>query len=140
MRTHFLKELAIPGRERALAVLPDFDFYHLQQLLCLRWESQRGETADEAIADFTFTGLYEAGGAPGSFEVTFRCEGVTQLKLPEIHPALFVSEIEIEDLKSHGLENANFRIKSYGMTEFEVLAARLELTECTPHGYPAPTV
>ena len=140
MRTHFLKELAIPGRERALAVLPDFDFYNLGQLLRLQWESRPLETANDATADFTFTGLYEAGGANGSFEVTFRCEGVTQLKLPEIHPSLFVSEIEIEDLKDHGLENANFRIKSYGMTEFEVLTKRLELTECRQPGCPAQTV
>jgi len=139
MRTHFLKELAIPGRERALAVLPDFDFYNLGRLLRLHWESQQGKTTDDATADLTFTGLYEATGANGSFEVTFRCEGVTQLKLPEIHPALFVSEIEIEDLTGHGLENANFRIKSYGMTEFEVLTKRLELTECTPTGCPAQT-
>jgi hypothetical protein len=51
--------------------------------------------------------------------------------VPEIGPAFFLSEIEVEDLFKDQLEGIRYRIKDYGTREFEILCEDVKLASDT---------
>jgi hypothetical protein len=127
MRSNFLKDLSIKGKEEILKILPNFDFHYLRDVIRLCWETVRNERNGDPPANFVLTACYENAPTSGSMKITLRCGGVRQLKLPEIGSAFFFSEIEVEDLSKDQLEGIRYRIKDHGTHEFEILCGDVEL-------------
>jgi len=126
MRTHFLKDLAIQGKEKAAEMLQGFDFYKLQRIIRVTWESQRDENNQLASCVLEITTAYDDGSAEKA-EVTLRFVGVTRCRLPELVPFIFLSEIEVEDVANAQLEGVRYLIKNYGSTELEIECRNCEL-------------
>ena len=126
MRSHFLKDLSIDGKQQVLAVLPNFDFYNLRQIMDLRW------TSGEGGAEFALAGLYESHAGAPSVEVVLHCSGVSQLKLPELGPSFLVSEVEIEEISGHQIEDVRYRVRDFGESSCEVLCRGLSVSVRKP--------
>lgn len=43
---------------------------------------------------------------------------------------VFLSEVEVEDVKDAQLEGVRYQIKDYGTAEFEIDCADFEITDC----------
>lgn len=128
MRTHSLKDLVISGKENALRLVVDFDFYRLGRVSKLSWESH-SEGNREATANLSLTANYRTNSAK-KVDVSFRFVGVRRCKLPELFPMVFLSEVEVEDVKDAQLEGVRYQIKDYGTAEFEIDCADFEITDC----------
>lgn len=108
MRTHFLNQLPISGREKALALEPEFDFYRATKVL--RLEIEFGGEA-ETLPSLRLDLAYEAG--PRRYKLGVLLEDVRELVVPTMTPMLFVSELEIEDLRERMMEGARFEMVSH---------------------------
>jgi hypothetical protein len=126
MRSHFLRQLPITGREAVLEVIPDFDFYALGRVvrLAIAWGSDAGDSGELTLAT-TYVNSQNATVA----EVTLRFHGVRQAILPILAPSLYLSEVEVEDFDSDQLEGVRYRAKDFGASGFEVLANDISI-EC----------
>jgi hypothetical protein len=122
-----LRELSISGKEMALDVLPGFDFHKLRQLRRVIWETSRQE---ESTATVYLTVSYEDRDVGKSAEVTLKCVGVRQCRLPDLGSRCYLSEIEIEDVSADQWEGIRFRIESHGMNQCELHAKAIEIIEC----------
>lgn len=108
MRTHFLNQLAINGREKALALEPDFDFYRADKVLSLEMAFAR---RNQALPSLWLKLEYEASSR--SYELVVLLEDVRELVMPTIAPGLVLPELEIEDLRGRGMEGASFEVISH---------------------------
>src|SRR5229473_1034399 len=102
MRTHFLGDLEIRGKEKVTGISHNLDLYRLHQILSLAWETQQDEVKDRPNADLTMTLAYDSSygiNAPKEAEITFRFIRVARCKLPELTPLVFLSEVEVEDVR-----------------------------------------
>jgi hypothetical protein len=126
MRTHFLTNLQIKGREEVLRIVPEFDFYKLRRIIRLQWDSHCNPENGTADADLILTIAYDAQSA-STPQFTFRFGGVARAKLPELLPSVYLSEVEVEDLHGSQLENIRFRLKDYGQTELEIECKSVEM-------------
>jgi len=124
MRTHFLKDLDIPGREVLLKTFPEFDFYNLGRVKRLLVEA--GDCTSEA--DFFLTASYRDSVSGKTADVTLKFRGVRQATLPELGPLFYLAEVEIEDLRSDQLEGIRYRTKDYRSQQFEVLSREIEIS------------
>ena len=115
MPTHLLRELAIPGAERVLAVLPAFDLHRLERVLEIGLRKCSG--ADDAF-DVTVVATYEDGRTRATVTMSF--SGARLVRLPPIAGSFFLGELEIEDVSSDQLEGIRFVARDHGMTDFEV--------------------
>lgn len=108
MRTHLLKELPIHGREKILALEPEFDFYEANNVrkLVIDFGGEAGN-----LPSLTLELLYN--GRVHRHAVVVLFEGVRQLTLPKMAPSLFISELEIEDIKDRMMEGIHFEAISY---------------------------
>src|SRR5437762_3377920 len=118
MRTHFLKNLQIAGRDAALDVVPKLDFISLRRDKGLVVKAED----DASSATLTLTAEYVDQAAGRKATITIRFDGVRYIKLPELNPSLCLSELEIDDVRGHGLEAVRYRMKDY-MNGLEVHAA-----------------
>lgn len=132
MRMHLLKELTISGQENALRLIPDFDFYKLQQIVRLTWEI-RYDKKEKITADLVMTITYDTSSTDKA-EVTLRFAGATRVKFPELLPFLFLSEVEIEDVSDTQLEGVRYTVKNYGSTELEISCKDIEIIDCEIKG------
>lgn len=79
MRTHFLKQLQINGREKALALEPEFDFYRVKRVLKLELEF---DDEPEALPVLRLDLAYEAG--PSRYKLGVLFKEVRELVLPSM--------------------------------------------------------
>jgi hypothetical protein len=130
MRSNFLKDLSIKGKEEILNILPNFDFHYLREVIRLCWETVPNERNGDPLANFVLTACYE--NVPTSAKVTLRCGGVRQLKLPEIGPAFFLSEIDVEDLSRDQLEGFDTGSRTMERTNLRS-SVQMSNWRLTPH-------
>jgi hypothetical protein len=128
MRTHFLKDLEIDGKEKVLQFLPGFDFYKLQRLVKLGWGSWINGGGQQATSNLEMTLGYESELVERA-EITLRFVEVARCKLPELLPLVYFSEIEIEDIKRAQREGIRYLVKNYGTTELEIECKDVEIKE-----------
>ena len=122
MRSHFLGELEIVGREIALAVEPGLDFYRADRVLALN-------IAFEHEVRVQLDLLY--AGASQQYRLRLSFEGVRQLVLPEMTPLLWIPELEIEDVRASQLEGIRFEARSH-LNEFRCACASIAVLELEP--------
>lgn len=108
MRTHFLNQLSIMGRESVLALEPSFDFYRAKRILNLSIDFD--PTADDELPSLRLVAEYV--GNTRRYTLTILLESVRELLLPEMNPLLFLPELEIEDLKDRMMEGIRFEVIS----------------------------
>ena len=84
MRTHYLKNLAISGREKALALEPDFDFYRANKVLGIHieFDSDLGELPSLRLS-------VEYRGDARRYELKLLFEGVRELSASRNVPLAF---------------------------------------------------
>jgi hypothetical protein len=129
MRTHFLKELSIPGKDIATRALPSFDFYCLGEVRHLAISCNPDEATS---ADLHLTALYNCLNSGRTFEITIKFTGTRRIKLPEFSPLFYLSELEIEDISKNQMEGIRYQAKCYGNPEFDVLSRDLHIVTVTP--------
>jgi len=129
MRTHKLKLIEIPGRELILEQIPDFDFYNLVEVTKITWETAT-ETYEGEVkyAYVEFDAIYEEDDH-ARHVVRIRCDRVSRMLLPEITSKFYMCEVEVEDLRNSGWENARFMIKSF-MDNFEIVTKEMRFISC----------
>lgn len=127
MRTQELQKLNIPGREKALALFPDFSFYNLSRITDLHWTAN----AAEGNSQLTVTSEYEVNSARRAL-VTLRFEGVALAILPTFRPDAYLGELEIEDVRESQLEGIRYIAKDFLDGDFEVHCRSIEITDCIP--------
>jgi hypothetical protein len=129
MRTHFLAQLPLGGRDAVLQAFPDFDFYNLSRVtrFIVEWGKH-----NEALADCCLAALYTDTSISAPIEVTLCFQDVRHASLPDFSPLFFLTELEIEDVSSHQLEGVRFRTKNFGSTAFEVLSGDISIEIAWP--------
>jgi hypothetical protein len=127
MRSHFLKELPIAGKEAILEEIPEFDFYNVRRVVKITWVDENSAEAHRTIINVTLDATYDDRKTRIVSPIEIRCSGVKQMKLPDLGSPFWPSEIEIEEITHEQNENVRFRVKDFGGTSFEVLCAGIEL-------------
>jgi hypothetical protein len=109
VRTPLLRQLvAIEGSHRALSREPEFDFYRARQVT--RLEVDFGDDPD-SLPSLRLHVTYF--GHERRYSLVLLFEGIRQLLLPEIGPALFLTELEIEDVSDRMMEGIRFQAMSH---------------------------
>lgn len=72
-------------------------------------------------------------GAEREYSVTLLLSGVKQLVVPEMTPLLFLSELEIEDVRASMLEGIRFEVVSDDDGSFRCACAQIEILPLQPH-------
>jgi hypothetical protein len=88
---------------------------------------RRGGEADCTNINITFAATYDDEKTRTVLPIQLQCSGVKQLRLPDLGTALWLSEIEIEDIACEQIEDVRYRIKDFGGTSFDALCAGIEL-------------
>ena len=127
MRSHFLRDLPIDGKEAVLEEIPEFDFYDVRRVNKITWVDQNSAEADRASINMTLDVTYDDGKSGMVSPVQIRCSGVKQVKLPDLGSAFWPSEIEVEEITHEQNENVRFRVRDFGGTSFELLCAGIEV-------------
>ncbi|MCK8503683.1 hypothetical protein [Myxococcus fulvus] len=127
MRTHFLKQLQINGREKALALEPEFDFYRVKRVLKLELEF---DDEPEALPVLRLDLAYEAG--PSRYKLGVLFKEVRELVLPSMPPSLFLPELEIEDLRGRMMEGARFEMISHFERAFRCTCGDITILSFEP--------
>lgn len=122
MRTHFLSRLEIAGREKALALEPEFDFYRAKRVLRLEIDFDGDfEVSPSLRLDLG----YEAG--PKSYKLGLLFEDVRELALPTMAPLLFLPELEIEDVRERMMEGVRFEAISHFERAFRCTCGNISI-------------
>jgi hypothetical protein len=124
MRTPDLQKLDLPGREKALALFPTFNFYNLSRITGLHW------TADPEGGNGQLTAIIEYEDTARKALVTLRFEGVARANLPDFRPNAFLSELEIEDVRESQLEGIRYIARDFFDGDFEIHCRTIEITDC----------
>lgn len=98
-------------------------FYRLGKVSCLLVKEER----DGGSIDLSLTADYDDSSS-GTTEVALRFNRARYAKLPELMPVFFLSELEIEDIRSDHIEGVNYRARDYGESDFEVLARDIAIS------------
>ncbi len=128
MRSHFLTDLPIHGKQQVLPALPDFDFYNLRAVTSFNWSSKPETTSRPIIVDFMLDAIYQNPNDGSASGIRLCCSDVKQLRMPDLGTSFSPTEIEIEDLSSDQLEGIRYRLKDFGATQFEVLCGTIEIS------------
>jgi len=126
MRTHFLNKLPLSGKRAGLEAFPDFDFYKLSRVISLLVEWA------ESGAEIVLIATYQDAATSRAADVTLRFRGVQHAVLPKISPILFLSELEIEEIRSDQLEGTNYRTKEFCEGGLEVMSSDVVIEAVTP--------
>jgi len=126
MRSHFLKDLSIHGKEPVLAAMPDFDFYNLRAVISFNWSSEPGTISEFTSACLTLDVAYHSADSVSG--IRLRCSNLKQLRLPDLGTSFFLAEVEIEDLSGDQLEGIKYKLKDFGASRFEVLCGNIEIS------------
>lgn len=127
MRSHYLRDLSIDGKDAVLAHIPDFDFYNVRRVVEFQWTAV-SDSDSSGGATLGITAEYDFQ-LPNtrSQVVTMRCLDVKVLKLSELTGSFFFCELEIDDLSEDQLEGIRYRIKDYGTNVMELLCGSIEV-------------
>ena len=128
MRTHFLNRLMIKGREKALALEPEFDFYRAKRVLKLEIDFD-GDS--EALPSLRLDLNYDAGSRR-HYKLGLLFEDVRELALPTMAPLLFVPELEIEDLRERMMEGVCFEAISHFERAFRCTCGNISILSFQP--------
>lgn len=127
MRSHFLRDLHIAGRETALALEPEFDFYRAAKVTMVTIECEGNlETAPTLQLKLT----YEAASKRYALGLVFA--GIRELVLPPMAPLLFVPELEIEDVRDRMMEGIRFEAVSHFERAFRCSCADISVSFFQP--------
>jgi hypothetical protein len=132
MRSHFLKDLPINGKESILAVQPSFDFYILRQVTRFRWEMAPNASERSPAANLELTAIYENSQPFEDLLIKVRCLDVRQVVLPVLGPSFFLGELEIEDVSGEQIEGVRWRVKDFGPDRFVILCKEIEMMIDSP--------
>lgn len=127
MRTHFLNRLALTGRDVALAVEPDFDFYRAKQVLSLKIDFD-GDS--HALPSLRLDLAYETPATRYRLSLLF--DDVRELVLPAMSPSLFMPELEIEDLGERMMEGIRFEAISQFERAFRCTCGNISIGSFEP--------
>ena len=125
MRSHFLKELPIAGKEAILEEIPEFDFYNVRRVVKITWADENSAEAHRTSINLTLDTTYDDRNTRMVSTIQIRCSGVKQMKLPDLGSPFWPSEIEIEEITHEQNENPGSELRIFGGTSFEVLCAGL---------------
>jgi len=125
MRTHFLNKLSIAGREKVLALEPEFDFYKAGEVSSLTIDFRTSE-----FPSISMTLDYTAEGR--RFQLMMQLDGVRELVLPKMTPFLFLPELEIEDVKGRMMEGIRFEVVSHFERSFICACEDIVVLEFRP--------
>lgn len=128
MRTHFLNQLSITGRESALALEPSFDFYRAKRVLNLSIDFD--PAADDELPSLRLVAEYV--GNTRRYTLTMLLESVRELLLPEMNPLLFLPELEIEDLEDRMMEGIRFEVISQFERSFRCTCRNITIIDFQP--------
>lgn len=128
MRSHFLKDLPITSRESIMKILPDFDFYNVRRITQLSWTSEFDEMSGRFDSDLTLTAAYQTSPPRPATNITIRCSNVMRLVLPELGPAFYLGEIEVEDISKDQIEGVRYKLKDFGESQFEILCGNIDIS------------
>ena len=128
MRSHFLRDLSINGKESVLETLPDFDFYNLREVMSFNWSSEPNTISGFTTACLTLDAAYHNSTSDSVLGIRLRCSDLKQLRMPDLAPSFFLAEIEIEDLSGDQLEGIKYKLKDFGEGRFEVLCGNIEIS------------
>ena len=122
MRTHLLSRLEIAGREKALALELEFDFYRAKRVLKLEIDFD----GDSELSPSLRLDLgYEAG--PIRYKLGLLFEDVRELTLPTMTPLLFLPELEIEDVRERMMEGVRFEVISHFERAFRCTCGNMSI-------------
>lgn len=127
MSTHFLQQLQIGGREKALTLEPDFDFYRAKKVLKLVIEFSE---EPEPIASLRIDLAYHAVARP--YRLSLLLDDVRELVIPSMTPCLFLPELEIEDLQERMMEGIRFEIISQFERDFRCACRDITILSFEP--------
>jgi hypothetical protein len=119
MREHRLKNIEIENHTELLESFPNFDFYKFVHVakLEIAWHS-------DCLSLF-LTAIYD-----GTHKMQFLFEGVKSLILPDLrNEGLWLSELELEDQRSMGIEGVNYQLKDFGSC-FCLTCSKIVFLEC----------
>ena len=118
MRAHNLSDLDITGREKILHAEPHFDFYRIKRARSA--SITFGHEADDGKYP-SLVLVTDYRGDSGAYELTIRFDGIRELVLPEMRPALLFTELEVEDVRGRMLEGVRFEVASHYDRSFQCL-------------------
>jgi hypothetical protein len=122
MRTHLLGHLEIAGRDIALALEPEFDFYRASPVLKLEIDFD----GDSEVSPSLRIDLgYEAGQRRYKLGLLF--EDIRELALPTMTPLLFLPELEIEDFRERMMEGIRFEAISHFERAFRCTCGNISI-------------
>ncbi len=95
----------VPGMNRILDFIPDFDLYKLHKIIRLTlWDD--AELGLVLEMDVVYAGRHVC---------SIRLESVRDLRTPEMVMSMpSLSELEVEDIRSDGLEGIAYRLRDVG--------------------------
>ena len=105
MRSHFLKELPIAGKEAILEKIPEFDFYNVRRVVKITWVDENSTEAHRTNINVILDVTYDDRKTRMLSPIQIRCSGVKQTKLPDLGSPFLPSEIEIEEITHEQNEN-----------------------------------
>lgn len=127
MRTHFLNQLAISGREKALVLEPQFDFYRAKKVLKLEIQFDGNSDDDPSLR---LCLAYDTG--PRRYKLGLLFEHVRELAFPTMAPLFFVPELEIEDLRERMMEGVRFEAISHFERAFRCTCGNITILDFEP--------
>lgn len=126
MRTHLLSRLTIPGSEMALALEPQFDFYRATKVTGVEVRFE----LDSGTSSLRLDLVYEASSRRYRLSLLF--EQVSELSLPTMAPALYLPELEIEDVRARMMEGIRFEVISHFDRAFRCACGNLSIISFEP--------
>ena len=127
MGTHFLSNLAILGKEKALALEPAFDFYRASKVISL---SVAVEDKASELPSLRLNLAY--AGNKRRYELRLHFIRMRELELPKMAPELHIPELEIEDVRPRKLEGIGFEACSQLRRDFRCACADLSILSFKP--------
>jgi hypothetical protein len=119
--------MALAGRDKVLALEPNFDFYNVDRVLSL--------TVDFELDELPSVQLVANYSNPDGrrFRLSIQLQGVRRLVLPEISsPFLSLPELEIEQIADRGMEGIRFEVVSHLERAFQCFCRDITIVDFVP--------
>ena len=129
MRTHWLSELEIEGREKVFPIEPHLDFHRIKMASAVVIDFGRGDS-DGSCPSLVLTADYHTESK--AYILTMRFEGIRELVFPEMQPFLRFGELEIEDVRNRMLEGVQFEVVSHYDRSFRCLCRKIAIVGFEP--------
>jgi hypothetical protein len=132
MRTHLLSKLDIEGKQKALELVSEIDFYKITKVerLCFIDDSDEFDGTQypklHMVADFK--------DAESALALEFLFEDVRDVVIPEIQQSLFLTELEFEDIRDRMLDGLKFEVVDQYDKSFRFYCGNIILKSCELRG------